>query len=164
MSIVRSIPARVIVLAALAYGPYRTFSFEGPRGAPAGYDATPRSVEVQQRMRPLIAAALEEKGYVEVPEGGDFLVTHGAGRRESRGTRQLSRRAVALMGETEQETSFLEGSLVIDVYDRTAREQVWHGAATAEISQSGVDPQRLAETVQKIMAAFPPALHAPAPK
>ena len=189
MSIVRRIEARVLLLAALLcstcvvacseslpppaihtaaapyapFGRYRTFSFAAPQGAPDGYTLTPRSIEVQQKMKPLIAAALRDKGYVEVGEGGDFLVTHGAGRRDAKGTRKLSRRAVALMGETEQETSFLEGSLVIDVYDRLTGEQVWHGAATAEINTSSINEQRLAETVQKVMAAFPAALRVPSP-
>ena len=185
MSIVRTIEARLLVLAALAcstcvvactslppptihtaaapdapFGRYRTFSFVTPQGAPPGYTAGPRSVEVQQKMRPLIAAALKDKGYREVAEGGDFLVTHGAGRRDATGTRKLSRRAVALMGETEQERTFLEGSLVIDVYDGITLQQVWHGAATAEIDTSGVNEQRLTQTVQNVMAAFPAALHA----
>jgi len=187
MSIVRKIGARVLVLSALAcstcvvactsslpppaihtaaapgapFGRYRTFSFEAhQQAAPTGYTATERSLEVQQKMRPLIANALVDKGYRQVAEGGDFIVTHGAGRRDAKGTRQLSRRAVALMGETEQERDFLEGSLVIDVYDGMSRDQVWHGAATAEINASGINEQRLTETVQKVMAAFPAAMHA----
>lgn len=142
------------------FGRYHTFSFAAPRGAPAGYTPTARSVEVQRKMRPIIAASLRDKGYVEVGEGADFVVTHGAGRRDATGTRQLSRRAVTLMGETEQERSFLEGSLVVDVYDRLTGDEVWHGAATAEIAESGIDEQRLTDAVRRVMAAFPAALHA----
>ncbi len=187
MSIVRVIGSRFLILGALTlgvcvvdctsdlppasihtaaspnapFGRYRTFSFEAPMGAPEGYTLTARSIEVQQKMRPLVARALLDKGYVEVAEGADFIVTHGAGRRDAVGTRQLSRRAVALMGENEQERAFLEGSLVIDVYDRATHDQVWHGAATAEINTSGINEARLADTVGRIMAEFPPALHRP---
>ena len=95
MSIARRMGARAFLVAALAcgacstslpspvihtaaspdapFGRYRTFSFEAPPGAPAGYILSARSIDAQQKMRPLIAAALADKGFVEVGEGADFI-------------------------------------------------------------------------------------------
>ena len=162
LGVVCSLPPPVVHTAQAPYAPfgrYRTFTFEGSEGPPEGYTSTSRSIEEERSMRSLIGAALSQKGYAEVPEGGDFLVAYGAGSRTATGTRKLSRTGVAVMGENEQERTFLEGILVVDVYDRITSSTVWHGTATDEISSSGFDEARLAEAVRSMMASFPEVWH-----
>lgn len=160
--VVCALPAPTVQTAQAPYAPfgrYRTFTFEGSEGAPDGYAATARSIEVEQRMKALIGKELERKGYVETPEGGDFLVAYGAGSREATGTIRLSRIGVSVMGQNEEERTFLEGMLVVDVYDRITKEDVWHGSAKAEISSSGIDEARLGETLRTMLEAFPAVWH-----
>ncbi len=153
-----ALPAPTVQVTQAPYAPfgrYRTFTFEGSEGAPEGYAVTARSADVEQRMRALIGKELEQKGYVEVPEGGDFLVAYGAGSRTVTRTIRLSRPGVAVLGQNEEETSSVEGRLVVDVYDRVTRDVVWRSTATAEIGSSGIDEERLAETLGRMMVAFP---------
>src|SRR5271170_6629370 len=65
-----------------AFDHYVSFSFGPSEGAPIGYRMSPRSAEVQRQLRPLIAAALRQKGYNEVPERGDLVIMFGSGRRD----------------------------------------------------------------------------------
>ncbi len=158
LGVVCALPAPTVQTSQAPYAPfgrYRTFTFEGPEGAPEGYAATSRSISVEQRMRALIGKELQQKGYAEIPEGGDFLVAYGAGSREATSTIRLSRVGVAVMGQNEEERTFLEGMLVVDVYDRITKEDVWHGTAKAELSSSGFDEERLTETLHTMMDAFP---------
>src|SRR5712671_1162214 len=108
------------------FGSYHTFSFGLSDPPKAGYEVTPRSLEVQRRLRPVVLAALQEHGYVAQDAGGDFVVKLAAGtgpdvyRNEQHG----AERAVP--------TGLARGYIGIDIYDRSTGSEVWQGSAFAE--------------------------------
>jgi hypothetical protein len=56
----------------------------------------------------------------------------------------------------ENETvDFVEGAFVIDAFEATTGELVYHGAAHAEIDQEHVDLARLTSAVDDVMEDFP---------
>ncbi len=44
---------------------------------------------------------------------------------------------------------------MIDAFDATTDELVWHGSARAEVNPSQIDEERLRRAVSSVMAAFP---------
>ncbi len=134
---------------------YRTFSVQIAHAAPGGFDVSPRTQDVQHRTLTLASSALAAKGYVNVPDKGDLVVVIAAGEAERTQTRQLTRRAAQVAGDSEETIVVPEGALVIDVYDAKKHERVWRSEATGEIRGQGVDQDRLAQVIGKMMNAFP---------
>jgi hypothetical protein len=132
---------------------YVSFSFGGTEGAPAGFQMTPRSAAVQSRLRPLIAAALKQKGYNEVPDRGDIVITFGSGRREE-SIHQSSGMDAEWMPDDEN-ADFVEGALVIDAFDGKKGTRVWHGASHGEINPDQIDDKRLHKSVDELISKFP---------
>lgn len=137
------------------FGRYRTFTFEVANEAPGDFHVSQRTEDVQHRMMPLVASALAQKGYVNVPEGGDLIVVVLAGEGQAEKERHRTRTATAVMGEHEEVISVPAGSLVIDVFDMAKRERVWEAIATGEVNRTGVDEKRLAKTIDTMLAKFP---------
>lgn len=135
------------------FAQYRTYSFGVPEAAPVGYALTARSVEVERRLQPLIAAALEQKGYVaSAGREGDMVVRFASGARE-RVVKRLSRMATAA-GESAHH-DYVEGDIVVDVFDGASRSQVFHGSASAEVDSVAIDDQLLGRAVRDMLATFP---------
>jgi len=138
---------------------FETFSFGAAKDAPPDFQASPRAAEVRSRAQQLVASLLRDRGFVEKPEGGDFIVQIGSGRRE----RQVQRAVPiphpvptrpAWFEEHEQE-DLVEGALVIDVLDGTTHEPVWHSAARVEIPPDRVDESLLRRVTVKALDSFP---------
>lgn len=133
------------------FGEYRTFAFETNGSAPSP-KAPGRSAEVARRVRHQAGDLLEAKGYVHVDLKPDLLIRVAAGRREEAishphpGPRWL---------DEDEEEDFVEGAFVIDAFDATTDELVWHGSARAEVNPSQIDEERLRRAVSSVMAAFP---------
>jgi hypothetical protein len=149
--------------AALATAPfpqYRTFSFGTGEGSPAGFKSSPRTAEVERRMLPLIAAVLQEKGYAPAEAGkkGDVVVACASGARKGIKRPEHSAHGAADGLAEDEEEDFVEGSIVIDMFDGTNDGQVWHGAARAEVDPDKIDDQLLQRAVREVLAPFP--LHA----
>jgi hypothetical protein len=140
------------------FAKYRTFSFGDPEGSPQGYKVSPRSAEVQRRLKPIITAVFQEKGYSLATGKGDFVIAYGSGRRDA----AILHRARSHDGmEEDEEDDFVEGSIVLDVFDGLNDGQVWHGATLAGINPEHVDPVQLERSVKLLLARYPSAtIHA----
>ncbi|HEY2368860.1 MAG TPA: DUF4136 domain-containing protein, partial [Polyangiaceae bacterium] len=58
---------------------YRTYSFEIARRAPGDFGASDRSIDAQHRALSIVADVMARKGWVNVPDHGDLVVTIAAG-------------------------------------------------------------------------------------
>lgn len=142
-------------LATAPFPQYRTFSFGGPEASPKGFKSSPRTAEVEKRMQPLISSVLEEKGYVPADAGkkGDVVVACASGSRKG-----IKRPVQNTRGDTsgsDEEADFVEGAIVIDMFDGTNDGAVWHGAARAEVNPDKIDEQLLQRAVREVLAPFP---------
>lgn len=138
---------------------YRTFSFGPAEGAPPGYETSPRYVEVQRRIHQLIANELTAKGYKPAAEAGDFFVMFGAGRREV-STHTTSSISAEWLPDDEN-ADFVEGAIVIDIFDTAHGTKVWHGASRANIDPEHIDPALIQRAVHGLLGPFPAATAAP---
>jgi Domain of unknown function (DUF4136) len=154
----RPVEVHSATLLTAPFGKYHTFSFAAPEGAPEGYQLSPRSAEVQRRLRPLLVAALQEKGYTLAAGKGDFVVAYGSGRRD-RVIRHPERSYDWL--DEDEEDDFIEGSIVLDVFDGANDGQVWHGASRAGINPDRIDEAQLGRTVRMLLANYPSATSTP---
>lgn len=140
---------------AASFEQYRTFSFGPPEGPPSGYQTSARSAEVQRRLRPLIAAALRERGYVPAlgSAKGDIVIMFGSGRRDA------SIHEASSMGAEwqpdDENADFVNGTLVIDAFDGAKGDRVWHGANRARIDPDSIDDRLLQRSVGELISSFP---------
>ena len=146
------------------FATYRTFSFGPAELAPKGYAETPASRRVEERMAKLVLEELERKGYT-LANGtkGDLVFALAAGRRDvvvehPRPTliEHPDPNAGEWLAENEQE-DFVEGAIVIDVFDGANDGHVWHGAARAAIDPSRPNDDLLRRAVRDVLASFPDA-------
>jgi hypothetical protein len=123
---------------------YRTYTFELAKRAPGDFGASERSVDAQHRAMGIVADELAHKGYVNVPERGDLVVTIAAGEGE------------VIEIHTNQEALVVPaGSLVIDAYDPVKKQRVWQSVAGGEIQEGAIDDARLTDTVHRMLKPFP---------
>ncbi|MEO6419537.1 MAG: DUF4136 domain-containing protein [Polyangiaceae bacterium] len=145
-------------LATAPFPQYRTFSFGTGESSPAGFKSSPRTAEVERRMLPIVAAVLQEKGYAAAETGkkGDVVVACASGARKGikRPASASSHGAADGLADDEEE-DFVEGAIVIDMFDGTNDGQVWHGAARAEVNPDKIDDQLLQRAVREVLAPFP---------
>jgi uncharacterized protein DUF4136 len=152
---VRPIDIHTANLPTAPFAQYHTFSFGDAEGSPQGYKMSPRSVEVQRRLKPIIAGVLQEKGYTPAPGKGDFVVAYGSGRRE--GDVFHPEKSHDWLDENEDD-DFVEGSIVLDVFDGSNDGQVWHGATRAGINPEKIDAAQLDRSVRLLLAHYPAAV------
>jgi hypothetical protein len=146
---IKSGPAVQTVTAARAALPqFHTFAFGLTEDPPAGYEASPRSLEVEQRMQALVGSELQQKGYVQVSARPDFIVRFAAG------TVRIDPGPV-----TEENTDVAPYTLRkidVDVYDASSKTEVWRGSATSQVAiNKYVDPSLLQRDVHGALASFP---------
>jgi hypothetical protein len=117
------------------------------------------------RIREAVDHALQAKGWQQVPDGGDVLLT-----------------AVAIRKNQPEYTTFYDGlgggwrwrgwgdgmatttvdnipvgTLVIDMYDTSTKQRVWRGLATDQLSDKpDKDTKKLEKAVNKMFDKFPP--------
>ena len=128
-----------------SFASYRTFSFGLADQPKTGYEVTPRSLEVQRRLRPLVQEALQGRGYQEDAKG-DFVV------KLATGTGSVQRPgAERVIG-----TPLAQGYIGIDIYDASSGGEVWQGSAFAEIDPEKVDDSLLKMGVAHMLENFPP--------
>ena len=133
-----------------SFAGYQTFSFGLSDPPKAGYDATPRSLEVQRRLRTVVLAALQQRGYVADDAGaGDLVVkiAAGTGRDIYKGGQTMGERAIA--------TGLAQGFIGIDIYDRSTGSEVWQGSAFAEIDPANINDSLLEMGVDHMLKDFP---------
>ena len=123
---------------------YRTYTFELARRAPGDFGASDRAVDAQQRAMGMVAEAMARKGYVNVPDHGDLVITIAAGEAE-----------VVEIHNDQEAFVVPAGALVIDAYDPVKKQRVWQSIAGGEVRESGFDEDRLRHTVHEMMHKFP---------
>jgi Domain of unknown function (DUF4136) len=127
---------------------YRTFSLGLTEDPPAGFQVSPRALEVEHRMRDLVGSALEHKGYVEANAKPDFLVRFAAG------TVRVDPGPAT--EENTDATPYTLRKIDIDVYDTSTKTEVWQGTATSEVGVNKyIDKSLLQRDVQGALATFP---------
>jgi hypothetical protein len=137
---------------------YRTFAF-GPATQPvAPFGVSGRSFEVERRLRPLVAAELQSKGYTEQAGQAkpDFMVSFASG--------YFREADSAQWGPGGTDLGVLKGQVVIDAFDVTSEAQVWHGTAEAEVDPKKIDDQLLQSAVRRVLAPFPTRAAVAAPQ
>lgn len=129
------------------FSDYRTFSF-APANQPAGgYEVTERSLQVQQRLAPLVKASLEKRGYAQAESGGDLLIKISAGTGAVPGDKTQR-------GNPDEPTP--SGFIGIDAYDGRSGATVWHGSGQAELRpEQPIDDALLESGVERILMDFP---------
>jgi hypothetical protein len=142
-------------LSTAPFASYHTFSIEGSEGAPGGYVMSPASLHVLKRMQPIIAYELENKGYSQTPTHGDFVVRFGSGRRVAQA--EHVRDPYQLSLEEDEPTDFVEGAIIIDMFDGVNGGQIWHGSARTEINPDKVDQKQLVNAIDDVLKKFPHA-------
>jgi hypothetical protein len=135
---------------------YRTFSFGLADQPKPGYEVTQRSLEVAQRLQPIVLEALRARGYENQEGPGDFVVklVTGTGRGQTRPSRgyQASGGPAA---ETRNANAAV-GFVGINVYDAPTGVQVWQGTAFAEVDLRRIDDDLLEMAVAHMLSSFPP--------
>ncbi len=135
------------------FSKYRTFSLapapeKKPKGL-VGYSAI-----TARRIQENIGTALESKGYRQVSASkADMMVAFtvsGEPRVDIVGY------GPGWYGDTYTQ-HYVQGSLVINIYDTRSKQLIWHGWATAEIFDSNAARKAEPEAVQAILKKFPPS-------
>jgi hypothetical protein len=134
-----------------SFAQYRTFGFRLAETPPAPYAVSPRSFEVERRVHDLIVSELVRKGYTEAATNGDFLF------RLSSGTAKTDKvEPTTTGGGTENEPqSVTSGEIVVDAFDGSTSQQVWHGTAQAVIDPQHINQEALGAAVQRMLATIP---------
>ncbi|HET7545993.1 MAG TPA: DUF4136 domain-containing protein [Polyangiaceae bacterium] len=133
---------------------YRTYTFGLSDQPKAGYVVTPRSLEVQRRLRPAVVEVLQEHGYVENDTKAELIVKLAAGTGEI--PNPAAERAVP--------GKLARGFIGIHIYDAQAGTEVWQGSAFAEIEPEKIDDGLLKMGVNHMLADFPVSNAAPIAK
>ena len=133
---------------------YQTFAFETATREPVSFSSSALTADVETRVEQLATDILLIKGYE--PAAGapaDLSIRVAAGRRE-REIRRPSRSHPPWLIENEED-DFVEGALVVDAFDVSTGELVWHGSAGTVIDPGRVDDERLRRAVYDVLTDFP---------
>lgn len=128
------------------FNKYQTFTFAPANPPAAGYETTPRSLEVQQKLASLVEASLHERGYQQSTDNADLVI-------------KISTGSGILPGDKVQRGNASAdapaGFIGIDAYDRATGASIWHGSAFAEIDPQHIDESLLQRGVNEMLASFP---------
>jgi hypothetical protein len=99
----------------------------------------------------LIVSELVRKGYTEAATNGDFVF------RLSSGTAKADKvEPTTTGGGTENEPqSVTSGEIVVDAFDGSTSQQVWHGTAQAIVDPQRINQEALGAAVQRMLATIP---------
>ncbi len=100
-------------------------------------------------MHDLVATALAHKGYREAGTSPDFLV------RLSSGTLEVDATHTYDGMSTGENDSLVLGEMVVDAFDGSTAQQVWHGTAQAEIDPQRINERAIGAAIQQMLAPFP---------
>ncbi len=124
---------------------------------PAGLDARREPpAEVVEAIHDTIAQELEAKGMAQADEASADLIINinGGGRSQSRTVAAAGGAANPFEGSYIER--YRQGTLIIDIRDRENNMLVWHGWATAAVSEDGADVDTIREAVIQILSGYPP--------
>src|SRR5579871_6193855 len=105
------------------FGQYRSFSFGYTEESPTDEQPSPRTLEVERRVRDLVGSALRRRGYVEENTNPSFVVRFGAGfqRMGTRGFEESN----PMRSDDEDYVDLQE--LKLDVFDAGTKTRIWRG-------------------------------------
>ncbi len=130
----------------------------------------------EQRIRSAVEQTLQNKGYRQVSiDQADFVVAFTLGARDRvrvqqyyndfgynyygyhRGFSRFGRfgRGFNGFGSSVSVRTFTEGTLVVDIFENTEKEAIWHGSATKRLSRDKGARQLIDEAVTALLAEFP---------
>ncbi len=130
----------------------------------------------EQRIRAAVEEQLQNKGYRQVSiDQADFVVAFTLGARQRVRVQQyyndfgynyygyhhgFSRfgrfgRGFNGFGSSVSVRTFTEGTLVVDIFDNTEKEAIWHASATRRLSRDKGARQLIDEAVTALLAEFP---------
>lgn len=154
----------------LDFSRYQTFALDAPPTQAAGL---PSYSEIQGReVNQAIARHLEAKGYTRADESvADLIVSFGVAgelREEVRssggaymgGAYMGGGRHRGWYGATWYEpnvysVAYVQGTLIIDAFDRARESLVWHGWSTVSLDVSGAPSGKGPAVIEAVMAKFP---------
>jgi hypothetical protein len=132
------------------FAKYKTFTMAPPpQGKPKGLVGY--SAISARRIQEEIASALQTKGYNEVSQGDMVVAFSVTGEPRT----DLVGYGPGWYGDTYTQ-HYVQGNLVINIYEAKTRELVWHGWASAQIYDSQQAEKEGPKAVQAIMKKFPP--------
>ncbi|HSY20930.1 MAG TPA: DUF4136 domain-containing protein [Polyangiaceae bacterium] len=143
---------QTVMSPAAPFARYRTFAFGFADGPPAGSQLSPGSLDVENRLRVLVAGARARKGYVESAGMTDFVVRLGAGMSAAPDV-SLERCSVDDYDCVGQWVQRLAVS--IDMVDTATGAHVWHGATNVVRVRPQFDDELLGSIVTKAFAQLP---------
>ncbi len=130
----------------------------------------------EQRIRTAVEQQLQNKGYRKVSiEQADFVVAFTLGARDRVRVQQyynnfgynyygyrhgFSRfgrfgRGFGGFGSSVSVRTFTEGTLVVDIFENTENQAIWHGSATKRLSRDNGTRELIDEAVTVLLADFP---------
>jgi hypothetical protein len=132
-----------------SFAPFRTFGFRLAEIPPSPYQVSARSFEVERLAHDMVAAELVRKGYTDAGANGDFLV------RISSGAATQYTSTVMSGSDEDRLQSVTTGEVMVDAFDRSTAQQVWHGTARAEVDPRRINEPELQAAVHQLLAPFP---------
>ncbi len=164
------------------FGELRTYAWITDQPMFASNTASPEVINPlnEQRIRTAIEEQLENKGYRKVSnDQADFVVAFTLGARERvrvqryyndlgyryydyhHGFGRFGRgfggfgRGFGGFGPSVSVRTFTEGTLVVDIFENTVKEAIWHGSATKRLSRNDGTRELIDEAVAALLAEFP---------
>lgn len=130
------------------FADYKTFAFGLPSQPVPPFGPSGRSSEVEQRLRPLLAAELESKGYTETTRGdrANFVVVVASSDAKRDGVAEGQAGATPLV---------VKGVVVVDAFNASNDARVWHQVTASEVDLQATDDARLQGIVRRMMLSFP---------
>jgi hypothetical protein len=120
---------------------FRTFAFGLPEATPGGYEVSSISLGAEPHLQLFVADALQERGYVEDKAHPDLIVRFGSG---TRSVPDIPRHEVDTLERID-----------MDLYDASAKTEVWHGSATLRFATPHLDDGLLQPAVQRTFTTLP---------
>ena len=157
------------------FGELRTYAWITNQPMFASNAASPEVVNPlnEQRIRTAVEEQLQNKGYRKVNiDQADFVVAFTLGARERvrvqqyyndfgynyygyhHGFRRFGR-GFGGFGPSVSIRTFTEGTLVVDIFENTEKEAIWHGSATKRLSRDNGTRELIDEAVTVLLAEFP---------
>jgi hypothetical protein len=134
---------------------YHSFGFVLAEAPPVPYQVSSGSFDVERRVRRIVASELVKKGYLETSAHADFVVRLSSG----------SAKVVGGEGDPGSNgrtpTPVTVGSIVVDAFDTSTEQQVWHSTAERELRADAVSDSALQAAVGQMLASFPARDRAP---
>jgi hypothetical protein len=118
---------------------------------------------MDQRAQADVESALTSKGWIEVPEGEGqaAVVIHAATKTKHSYETFYSGWGGWRWGGFGDATTFVDnykvGTLVVDIFDATSKQAIWHGSASDALSDNAAsNANATQEAVDKMFTNFPP--------